>query len=54
MRFPSVVAKGNVMATQFHPEKSGRAGLRIYENFVALVREQSDAPAAATPGARAS
>ena len=54
VRFPSVVAKGNVMATQFHPEKSGRAGLRIYENFVALAREQDEAPAAATPGARAS
>ncbi len=52
--FPSVVAKGNVMATQFHPEKSGRAGLRIYENFVALAREQDEAPAAAAPAARTS
>jgi glutamine amidotransferase len=54
VRFPSVVAKGNVMATQFHPEKSGRAGLRIYENFVTLVREQNQAPATATPGVRTS
>jgi glutamine amidotransferase len=33
-RFASVLAKGNVFATQFHPEKSGEAGLQIYENFV--------------------
>ncbi|MDQ6879397.1 MAG: imidazole glycerol phosphate synthase subunit HisH [Candidatus Dormibacteraeota bacterium] len=29
-------AKRNVMGTQFHPEKSGRDGLRIYENFLRL------------------
>ncbi len=33
-RFPCVVAKGNLIATQFHPEKSHRAGLMIIENFV--------------------
>ena len=34
---PAAVAqKGNVMGTQFHPEKSGTDGLRIYSNFVAL------------------
>jgi len=27
---------GTVMGTQFHPEKSGAAGLRIYANFAAL------------------
>jgi glutamine amidotransferase len=32
--FPSVVAKDNVVATQFHPEKSGEAGLRMYGNFL--------------------
>lgn len=26
--------RGNVMGTQFHPEKSGELGLRILENFV--------------------
>jgi glutamine amidotransferase len=30
----AVCAKDNVWSTQFHPEKSGTAGLRIYANFV--------------------
>ena len=30
----AAVAKGNVQATQFHPEKSGDVGLRILKNFV--------------------
>ena len=34
--FCSVYAKDNVVATQFHPEKSGPTGLRIYRNFVAM------------------
>lgn len=29
-------ARGNVMGTQFHPEKSGPDGLRVYANFLAL------------------
>jgi glutamine amidotransferase len=32
--FPAVVAKGNIVATQFHPEKSAESGLRLYENFL--------------------
>lgn len=36
--FPSIVAKGNVFATQFHPEKSGEAGLRILKNFLNYAR----------------
>jgi imidazole glycerol-phosphate synthase subunit HisH len=32
--FCSAVAKGNLVATQFHPEKSGELGLKIYENFI--------------------
>jgi imidazole glycerol-phosphate synthase subunit HisH len=35
--FSAVVARGNVFATQFHPEKSGEAGLAIYERFVKVV-----------------
>jgi glutamine amidotransferase len=32
----AVVHQGSVFGTQFHPEKSGADGLRIYANFVAL------------------
>jgi len=31
--FPSIVQKENIYGTQFHPEKSHAAGLRLYENF---------------------
>jgi glutamine amidotransferase len=34
VRFASVLAQGNVVATQFHPEKSGDSGLRLYRNFL--------------------
>ena len=34
--FASVVGRDNVVATQFHPEKSGAMGLRMYENFLRL------------------
>jgi glutamine amidotransferase len=33
IRFCSAVAKGNLVAVQFHPEKSGRPGLAILANF---------------------
>ena len=34
--FCSVLARGNLVATQFHPEKSGDLGLKIYDNFIKL------------------
>jgi glutamine amidotransferase len=38
--FCSVYAQGNLVDTQFHPEKSAGLGLRIYENFVAAASRQ--------------
>jgi len=33
VEFASVIGRGNLVATQFHPEKSGRIGLRLFQNF---------------------
>jgi glutamine amidotransferase len=35
MEFPSAIGWRNLVATQFHPEKSGRFGLQILKNFLA-------------------
>ncbi len=43
--FPSVVRHGHVWGTQFHPEKSGPAGLRLVAGWVEGVRQS----AVATP-----
>ncbi len=39
IEFCSAAAWESVAAVQFHPEKSGKIGLKIYENFVRYVRE---------------
>ena len=36
VNFASVIARDNIVATQFHPEKSGEAGLRMYANFLKI------------------
>ena len=41
--FPSVVRHGRVWGTQFHPEKSGPAGLRLVAGWVKSVRAASPA-----------
>ncbi|MEW5984365.1 MAG: imidazole glycerol phosphate synthase subunit HisH [Acidobacteriota bacterium] len=35
--FPSILRKGNIMGTQFHPEKSHRYGLQLLRNFASSV-----------------
>jgi glutamine amidotransferase len=35
--FASSIANGNVYGVQFHPEKSGAAGLRLLENFIGMI-----------------
>ncbi len=44
--FVSAVARGNLLGVQFHPERSGRDGLRLLANFVSLVAEGATAGAA--------
>ena len=34
LKFPSIVASGSMVGTQFHPEKSGELGLKMLSNFV--------------------
>lgn len=36
IRFVSAIHQENIFAVQFHPEKSGRAGLKIVENFLKI------------------
>jgi glutamine amidotransferase len=40
-RICSVIASGNLVATQFHPEKSGEFGLRMYDNFIKLAMKSN-------------
>ena len=34
IEFPSIINKQNVFGTQFHPEKSSKAGMQILKNFL--------------------
>lgn len=38
VKFPSLVAKHSLFATQFHPEKSSKTGLTILKNFMKIVK----------------
>lgn len=35
--FPSAIWQNNIFAVQFHPEKSGKEGLKIYKNFLGII-----------------
>jgi glutamine amidotransferase len=40
-QLPASVQKGTIYGTQFHPEKSGPAGLKILENFSQICRRKN-------------
>lgn len=37
IKYPCAIEKGNIFATQFHPEKSGEAGIQILQRFAEKV-----------------
>jgi len=41
--FCSAVARGNLVAAQFHPERSGDIGLKFFQNFIELAMEKTSA-----------
>lgn len=42
-RVPAVVGSGNVLGTQFHPEKSSAVGMKLLENFASIVTHEKEA-----------
>lgn len=46
--YVSIVQRGHMCATQFHPEKSGAAGLRLIENFLTAHDISAEVPLASS------
>ncbi|RDY70405.1 imidazole glycerol phosphate synthase subunit HisH [Halobacillus trueperi] len=40
MEVPAIIGRENLVASQFHPEKSGRAGMQLLENFCKVMCKQ--------------
>jgi glutamine amidotransferase len=40
-QLPASVQKGTIYGTQFHPEKSGQAGLKVLENFSKICKRKT-------------
>ncbi len=38
INFTSIIERGHIYGSQFHPEKSGKAGARLLSNFAGLLR----------------
>ncbi len=49
-RFASAIARGSLVGVQFHPERSGRDGLRLLANFVGLAAAAGWAAASVAAG----
>ena len=50
VEFCSAAARDNLVATQFHPEKSGAWGLKLYENFLRFAEQRVPAASSGTRG----
>jgi len=50
VRFAAAIETRRIYATQFHPEKSQKSGIRLLENFAAIVKESRTEPGASRPG----
>ena len=38
IEYSSIISKDNILATQFHPEKSSKFGIKMYQNFIDFCR----------------